>query len=69
MSKRNELSPIERSCAGSPLRCVVVRGLAKEVEDELNAFLAREAPGVVHLAQSESGNHVTVTLLYTAGDR
>jgi hypothetical protein len=46
------------------LRAIVVRGLAKEVEEELNKFLAAR-PGVeiVHMGQSESGDHITVTLV------
>ena len=42
----------------------VVRGLAKEVEEELNKFLASH-PGlrVLQLGQSESGDHISVTLL------
>jgi len=47
----------------------VVRGLAKEVEEELNKFLAAR-PGVVivHMGQSESGDHITVTLLFEEPD-
>ncbi len=46
------------------LRCVVLRGLAKEVEEEVNKYLATH-PGVqvIHLAQSETGNHITISLL------
>jgi hypothetical protein len=44
--------------------CLVVRGLPKEVEEELNKFLASHTVRVLHMVQSESANHVTVTLLY-----
>ncbi len=46
------------------LRCVVLRGLAKEVEEEVNKFLAMH-PGiqVLHMTQSETGNHITISLL------
>ena len=46
------------------LRCVVMRGLAREVEEEVNKYLATR-PGlhVLHMAQSETGNHITITLL------
>ena len=46
------------------LRAIVVRGLAKEVEEDLNKFLAsRTAVEIVHMGQSESGDHITVTLI------
>ena len=46
------------------LRTVVVRGLAKEVEEELNKFLAaRPEAQLLKLGQSESGDHITVTLV------
>ncbi|HTY19456.1 MAG TPA: hypothetical protein VMH82_17150 [Myxococcota bacterium] len=51
------------------LRAVVVRGLAKEVEEDLNKFLAaRPGVTVVHMGQSESGDHITVTLLVEEPD-
>jgi hypothetical protein len=46
------------------MRCIVVRGLVKEVEEELNKFLATREVRVLHMTQSESGNHVSVTLIY-----
>jgi hypothetical protein len=49
-------------------QCLVVRGLAKEVEEDLNKFLSTHPVRVVHMAQSESANHVTVTLLYERMD-
>ena len=45
------------------LRCVVVRGLVKEVEEELNKFLASRELRVLHMAQSETGDHICVTLI------
>jgi hypothetical protein len=41
----------------------VFRGLVKEVEEEINHFLSNHEVRVVHMAQSESGNHISVTLL------
>jgi hypothetical protein len=46
------------------LRAFVVRGLAKEIEESLNKLLSgRLAVQLVHLVQSESGDHITVTLV------
>lgn len=47
-----------------PLRCLVARGLAKEVEEDLNKFLATHPVRIVHMAQSETGEYISVTLLY-----
>lgn len=35
----------------------------KEVEEELNKVLAAHPYRVVHMAQSETGNHISVTLI------
>jgi len=45
------------------LRCVVVRGLVREVEEELNKFLTTNEVRVLHMSQSETGNHITITLI------
>jgi hypothetical protein len=47
-----------------PLRCLVVRGLVKEVEEDLNKFLANHSVNVLHMAQSEHGEYISITLLY-----
>ncbi len=47
------------------LQCLVVRGLVKEVEEDVNKFLASREVNVLHMAQSEHGEYVTVTLLYS----
>jgi hypothetical protein len=48
----------------SPLRCRVFRGLPKELEEDVNKFL-ESTPVQIHRAlQSESGDHVTLTLIY-----
>ncbi len=47
-----------------PLRCLVVRGLVKEVEEEINKFLASAEVNVLHMAQSETGEYLSVTLIY-----
>lgn len=46
------------------LRCHVFRGLPKELEEEMNKFLEVTPCIVHHAVQSESQNHVTLTLLY-----
>jgi hypothetical protein len=43
--------------------CRVFRGLVKEVEEEVNHFLSAENVHVLQLAQSETGDHITVTLI------
>lgn len=45
-------------------QCLVARGLVKEVEEEVNKFLQTHLVNVLHMAQSEHGEYVTVTLLY-----
>lgn len=50
------------------LRCRVFRGLVKEAEEEINKFLQTHEVRVVHMAQSESGNHVSVTLIFEQPD-
>jgi hypothetical protein len=46
------------------LRCVVFRGLPKEIEEELNKFLEATPCQIQHVLQSESVDHVTVTIFY-----
>ncbi len=43
--------------------CRVFRGLVKEVEEEINHFLLTTSVRVSQLAQSETGDHITVTLI------
>ena len=45
------------------LYCRVFRGLVKECEEEINAFLSDQQVRVLHMSQSETGDHVSVTLL------
>ena len=52
----------------SSLRCVVFRGLPKELEEEINKFLEMTPCHVHFISQSESGNHVTATILYEPPD-
>ena len=47
-----------------PLQCLVSRGLVKEVEEEINKFLETHDVNVLHMAQSENGEYLSVTLLY-----
>ncbi len=46
------------------LRCLVVRGLVKEVEEEINKFLTTHEVNVVHMAQSEHGEYLSISLIY-----
>ncbi len=46
------------------LRCHVFRGLPKELEEEVNKFLETTPCQIQHVVQSESENHVTLTMLY-----
>ncbi len=48
-----------------PMECLVVRGLVKEVEEDLNKFFASHEVNVLHMAQSSHGEHVTITLIYS----
>ena len=50
------------------LRCLVVRGLVKEVEEDVNKFLATHDVNVLHMAQSEHGEHLSLTLIYEEPD-
>ena len=43
--------------------CRVFRGLVKEVEEEINHFLSDAPVRVLQMAQSETGDHITVTLI------
>ena len=43
--------------------CRVFRGLVKEVEEEINRFLSTANVRVQQLAQSETGDHITVTVI------
>ena len=46
------------------LRCRVFRGLPKELEEEVNKFLEATPCHIQTVVQSESENHVTLTMLY-----
>jgi RNA-binding protein YhbY len=46
------------------LRCLVVRGLVKEVEEEINKFLGTHEVVVLHMAQSEHGEYLSITMIY-----
>lgn len=48
----------------SRLRCFVVRGLPKEVEEEVNKFLETTPCQIHHVLQSESKDHTTLTIFY-----
>jgi hypothetical protein len=47
------------------MQCLVVRGLAKEVEEDLNKFLSsRPRVRILHMTQSSTGEYISVTLIY-----
>lgn len=46
------------------LRCRVFRGLPKELEEEVSKFLEVTPCEVMQVVQSESENHVTLTIFY-----
>ncbi len=46
------------------LRCHIFRGLVKEAEEDLNEFLSTHKIRVLHMAQSESGDFISVTLIF-----
>ncbi len=48
----------------SLLHCVVLRGLPKELEEEVNKFLEMTPCHVHFISQSESGDHVSLTIFY-----
>jgi hypothetical protein len=50
------------------LRCCVFRGLVKEAEEEINKFLLSHEVRVLHMAQSETGDHISVTLIVEEPD-
>jgi hypothetical protein len=47
------------------MQCLVVRGLAKEIEEDLNKFLATH-PNVriLHMTQSSTGEYISLTVVY-----
>ena len=45
------------------VRARLFRGLVKEVEEEVNKFLQNHELRILHVAQSESGDHVSLTLI------
>ena len=48
--------------------CRVFRGLVKEVEEEINHFLSTANVHVLQLAQSETGDHISVTLIVDSAE-
>jgi putative lipoic acid-binding regulatory protein len=51
------------------MKCLVVRGLAKEVEEDLNKFFASRDVHVLHMTQSSTGEYISVTLVYADPSR
>ena len=51
------------------LHCAVIRGLVKEAEEEVNKLLSSHPDlHITHMAQSESGDHVSITLIFEMPD-
>jgi len=48
--------------------CRVFRGLVREVEEEINRFLSVANVRVLQLAQSETGDHITITLIIDSAE-
>ncbi|MDH3264897.1 MAG: hypothetical protein OEM24_12985 [Paracoccaceae bacterium] len=48
--------------------CRIFRGLVREVEEEINRFLSTANVRVLQLAQSETGDHITVTLIVDSAE-
>ncbi len=46
------------------VRCRVFRGLVKEAEEDINKFLSTREVRLLHMSQSESGVHISVTLIF-----
>ena len=46
------------------LCCIVLRGLANELEEEVNRFLEMTPCHVQFICQSESGDHISLTIFY-----
>lgn len=51
------------------LRCAVFRGLATELEEQVNKFLESSSCQVHFVLQSETGDDITLTLIYKADSR
>ena len=65
MESRERLGSFEGvSDQMSQLKCIVFRGLPKELEEDVNKFLESTPAEVQHVLQSESGDHVTLTIFY-----
>jgi hypothetical protein len=45
-------------------KCLVVRGLAKEVEEDLNKFFATHDVEILQMTQSSSGEYISLTIVY-----
>jgi hypothetical protein len=43
-----------------------MRGLPKELEEQVNKFLATTPCTIEHVLQSESGDHLSLTIFYTS---
>ena len=50
------------------IRCAIFRGLVKEAEEEVDKYLSTHRVQVLHMAQSESGDHISVTLIVDEPD-
>ena len=47
------------------MQCFVLRGLEKEIEEDINKFLSSHPTvKIVHMTQSSTGEYISVTLIY-----
>ena len=51
------------------MKCLVLRGLGKEVEEDLNKFLSMHDVPILHMTQSSTGEYISVTLIYEEPSR
>jgi len=50
------------------LHCHIFRGLVKEAEEDVNKYLSTHHVRVIHMAQSETGDHITLSLIVEEPD-
>jgi hypothetical protein len=47
------------------MQCMVVRGLTKEVEEDVNKFFVSHPDvKILHMTQSSTGEYISLTLIY-----
>lgn len=64
LSRSIRRSPGIEEVKMNSLCCIVIRGLAKELEAEVNKFLELTLCHVQFICQSEFGDHINLTIFY-----